>query len=264
MDLQEAKDNLEQAQNFLRTSKAEFSRLVQDKKRQRLLIDRLDDGIKTLRDKLEEATPQTGALEHLESELKSQQDQLTMSKNAYQDAVLVTDGVNEKQRASKAELDELDKQIEAVSTKIVKATNKVKKLDEERSTVLIRKNSGDSSIRVQENMKEQEEERRVEQQKMVNTFLEEASKICPRVVVEAHETEESLNKLYKKLSEDLVRARREYVVLLAAMDNTNKGRMGGSEDELKSRELESKVHYEEKCRLYEDNLSLVKVRDYRQ
>jgi chromosome segregation ATPase len=196
---------------------------------QKVMRQRLEDKISRLKEDLELATPQTGLMNRYKEELEAAEEKSELFSNQYQDSVTAKDSLNEKQREIRNQQSAIDADMQVIEKKKDKAVATLQSLLNAREDSLKQKNLALQWVKESEQRREAKLTERAELLENVKDFMAEATKICDRVPVEAGVSSAMLNQRHEKMSEQLARAQRE---------------QGGSEEELKQKELETKEAYE--------------------
>jgi structural maintenance of chromosomes protein 6 len=200
-------------------AEATLNRIKRDKKSKKILVDRLEEDVSSLQDRLEEATPQTGVLEALEKKLNEAETSKESYSEAYQNSVTVMDELNVEQREFKAEMDTLDKDIETIKKKVTRAETEAGKLDVRRHDRLTQKNAKIADLRTQENLKETTEGEISKQKEVLTEFINNAREICERIPVPPNETLDSLERKFDRVKQDVGEARRRYEHTISLEEN---------------------------------------------
>lgn len=172
-----------------------------EKQRQQETIDRLTDA-------LEEATPQTGVLEELESQLKEHTETLEMNVAQYDDLIAERARINAEQKTKKKKMDAIQAEINEFATRITKAERRLEKAQNHRDEVVKDKNSAFAHLARAEQSMVQYQSSREEQLREVEDYTRQASAIVGRVRVDPGETGTSIETKLTKLQEDKVRHER--------------------------------------------------------
>jgi chromosome segregation ATPase len=201
------------AQRKLEEQGTLLNKTRRDLKKQRELIDKLEESVSRLQDKLEEATPQTGVLEEYEKKLHEATEEKRMHSDSYQLAVTAIDEKNAEQRDLKVEMDVLDSNISIIKKKVSQAETEANKLDTAKQDRLYAKNGAIASLRDAENLKEVKENERDKVKEDLVEVTRKAAEYFERVPVDAGETYHTLQLKFEKLQKDLQEAQRQYVIL---------------------------------------------------
>lgn len=109
-------------------------------------------------------------------------------------------------------MNEIDSELADMEAKIKKTEARALKLSHKRQTSLLEKNSAFQKIDDAKLEKTRAESKRESQANRVNEFVEQARKVSERVPVDPGETPGSLDKKLDKLTNDLDRFNREWVL----------------------------------------------------
>lgn len=230
--LSEVKKTCETARQATGDKDGALNRLKRELRAQRQKIDRLEESVAKLSDELEEATPQTGVLEEFERKLAEEQARKELITNQYAALLADVSGKKRDQKERHDEMKKMDENINIIKEKVKKAQSEVSKLEIARSDQLIKKNRAAQDVRFAETAVETEEGAIQAEREKLAEVVEQASSYFERVPVDRGETYDSLNRKFEKMEAELKKAQQ---------------RMGGSEEELKARELKAKEDYEKKC-----------------
>jgi chromosome segregation ATPase len=168
-------------------------------------------------------------MDQYREELETAEEKSELFSNQYQDCVTAKDRINEQQRETRDQQSAIDADMKVIEKKKEKAGARLQALHNAREDSLKEKNLALQWVKESEQRREAKLAERAEQLEHVTEFTAEATKICERVPVEAGVSSAMLNQRHVKMTEQLARAQRE---------------QGGSEEELKQRELETKEAYE--------------------
>jgi len=208
-ELNEIEQKLRDAQTKLKD--AQQAR-AQHKKEGRILeLDQnnAERAVERLQEELEAATPQTGVLDQLRDQLKAAQEEADINLTTFSAATAKKDDLHESQRPLKARIDTVQGEINEVKARVQKAKTRAQKLEVKRHEVLLKKNE---AIHVVEDAKEAKtayEQQLEEQQNVVATYINEATKVSARVGIDEGMTCDSLEALLDELLKQKERARRE-------------------------------------------------------
>ena len=156
-----------------------------------------------LQDALENDAVEEGRLEALKTQLVEAQEEVGTCEASFEDSVLEIDKIKESMGVSRSMMKKLDLQIATCKASLDKAEKAAAKASSRRQTALHDKNDVITKEEVVVEQKATLEQDRQEKVGVVAAFIEEASKICARVPVEAGQTCTSLDKKLQKLNADL-------------------------------------------------------------
>jgi chromosome segregation ATPase len=179
----------------------------------RLEKQQADDAVEAKQGEIELNRPQDGKLQELQSQLESVNQDINTAQSTYQDGVDWKDRLNEKATGPeglKARADNALREYQAVKIQIEKAENRKDQLARDRENALRAKNLAIEEIDDAKHRLQQMEERRDDQQSIVqDQFVSEAEKVCRRVEVEAGVTIDILDKRLEKFEAELARVQSE-------------------------------------------------------
>jgi chromosome segregation ATPase len=225
-DLERSRQRLQQ--NVQRCEAA----ILQHKREQgRLMVasQRADDIVEGLNAELDSLEIDEGHLDSLRSDLAEAQDELRIAEEAYGVESLERDPLNRESAAKKRDLDAVKLRVAEQESKLNKARNKVRNTEQARRMILDDTNTASVAIAQAEAAKEAAENDRQERVARLADFIEQASKISPRVPVPPGETHSSLAAKYEQL-----RLQKERF----------KKRMGATEDEITRAAEETDQRYQ--------------------
>ena len=208
-----AKAAYQAAQRKFEEQETILIKIRRDLKRQGQLIDKLEESVSRLHDKLDEATPQTGVLEEYEKKLHAATEEKRMHSDSYRLAVTAIDEKNGEQKDLKSEMDVMDSNISIIKKKVSQAEAEANKLDTAKQDRLYAKNGAIASLRDAENLREVKETERDKVKEELVEVTRKAAEYFERVPVDAGETYHTLQLKFDKLQRDLQDARRQYEIL---------------------------------------------------
>lgn len=156
-----------------------------------------------LQDALENDAVEEGRLEALKTQLVEAQEEVGTCEASFEDSVLEIDKIKEAMGVCRSRMKKLDLQIAEFKARLDKAEKAAAKASTRRQTALHDKNEVITKEEVAVSQEATLEQERQEKLGVVVSFIEEASKICRRVPVEAGQTCTSLDKKLQKLNADL-------------------------------------------------------------
>jgi structural maintenance of chromosomes protein 6 len=208
--LARVKATFQEAQRKLDDQEKLLKRIRREIQTQHQLVDKLDESVSRIQDRLEEATPQTGVLEEYEKKLNEAKEEKRMHSDSYQLAVTAIDDKNAEQRELKAEMDSMDSDISIIKKKVSLAETDANKLDTARQDRSFTKNRAIANLREAENQKEVKEQERDRIKQVVEEVATKAAEYFERVPVDSGETYDTLQRKFDKLQKDLQEAQRRY------------------------------------------------------
>lgn len=156
-----------------------------------------------LQDALENDAVEEGRLEALKTQLIEAHEEVGTCEASFEDSVLEIDKIKESMGICRSRMKHLDLQIAEFKARLDKAEKTAAKASTRRQTALHDKNEVIMNEEVDESRKATLEQEHQAKVGVVVAFIEEASKICARVPVEAGQTCTSLDKKLLKLNADL-------------------------------------------------------------
>jgi uncharacterized protein YoaH (UPF0181 family) len=206
---------------------------------------RAQDAVERLEGELSDATPDAAAIEVVEEQLETAQEELTRVEGVFEDMVLQRDKLNEEAVASKKALEEAQVAGEDLKAKLDKAQGRVRILQGKREDALRAKNQILESIARMEENKTAWVEARDERQREVDSTVEQAMTVCSERVAVPH----------GKTSEDLIKILNRLIVTRRETEKT----LGGSQEELLRQANTAKQTHMEAMREFEGMRSLRNV-----
>ncbi len=176
----------------------------------RLAVQSAQHIVDELQDSLENDAVQEGRLDALKAHLAEAQGEVTTHEGSYEDSVIAIDRIKESMGVSRRCMKDLDVQIAEVAARINRAEMEATKFSVRREAALRQKNTVIEQAKEAVMNQADLEKQREEQVEKVTQFIEQANRICPRVLVDAGETGVSLDKKLKKLNADLQRYEEKY------------------------------------------------------
>jgi chromosome segregation ATPase len=206
---------------------------------------RAQDAVERLEGELSDATPDAAAIEVLQEQLDTAQEELTRVEGVFEDMVLQRDKLNEEAVASKRALEEAQVASEDLKSKLDKAHGRVRILQGKREDALRAKNQMLESIARMEENRAAWVEARDERQQEVDSTVEQARTVCSERVAVPH----------GKTSEDLIKILNRLIVTRRETEKT----LGGSQEELLRQANAAKQTHMEAMREFEGMRSLRNV-----
>jgi chromosome segregation ATPase len=203
--------------------------------------DQLEEKISRIKDDLDEATPQNGKIETLQAELDKKEQDQEVTLNQWQEYKAEMERKNEEQKAMKGELNKMSANISTVKGKVDALLKQLTNLQQKTQDKLYAKNEHDASVRNAIQNKENQEQDYQQQKAKLDEIIDQATSICARVRVPPNETYETLEVKFDKIKRDLAQAQT---------------RAGGSEEELKQREVKAKEEYDERVETHQQHHDL--------
>jgi chromosome segregation ATPase len=170
---------------------------------------RLEETVDRLQDELAADTPQTGALDDLQVQLKGQQDEETLYSNQYQDCITEKDRLDQANRELKNQLNNIDAEIKMIESKIKKAKNREQNAEEARYHGVLKKNEAYATVDYARQSLDEAKEEREKQKQTVVEWTAKASEFCARVAVHAGETCDSIEAKLIKMNEQIEQNKRQ-------------------------------------------------------
>ena len=212
-ELDTVQRNLRELQAAVKLAEQAIFRWDRQNKALRLEKQQADDAVEAKQGEIELNRPQDGKLQELQTQLESINQDIDHAQSTYQDGVDWKDRLNEKATGPdglKAKADTALREFQTAKMQIEKAENRKGQLERDRQDALRAKNLAIDEIDAAKRRLEQCEERRDNQQSIVqDQFVSEAEKICRRIDVEAGVTTDILDKRLDKFQAELTRVQAE-------------------------------------------------------
>lgn len=156
-----------------------------------------------LQDALENDAVEEGRLEALKTQLVEAREEVGTCEASFEDSVVEIDKIKESMGVFRSRMKKVDLRIAEFKARLEKAEKAAAKASTRRQIALRDKNEEITKEELAVSQKATLEQERQEKLGVVVSFIEEASKICGRVPVEAGQTCTSLDKKLQKLNADL-------------------------------------------------------------
>lgn len=204
-ELNELERHVRETQNDVKRASEAIVRHGRETKRLRLAMQKAEDVVEKLQDALDSDAIEEGRLEALKEHLAEAEEERTTYAGSFEESVIASDKAKESLRTKREQLSEIDLRIEEATTKLNKAKARFAKAEDQRGKALQRKNTAIESVQDAKDKLAHTESERDDKATVVAHFIEEASKICARVPVDAGETGTSIDKKLAKLDADVKR-----------------------------------------------------------
>ncbi|ERF71388.1 hypothetical protein EPUS_07416 [Endocarpon pusillum Z07020] len=227
--LQQSRQQLNQLENALRSARDVLEKAKQavtrHKRREaelKVSYQQADDEVERLQDAINQDSVEGGKLDVLKQALTEAEEAKALDEGSFQDAVVALDEKKRQLSAAKAELTRLDQEIAVLQTESKKKEAEAQRLSKRRATLLGDKNA--AIVRIDDGKQDRASIQRESEQHQIKLadFIENATKVSPRINVDEGETYQSLKLKYEKLQRDLqrydnqLRSTREQIALEAA------------------------------------------------
>lgn len=201
--LKEKRAQLSQCEQAVVKHERAAGRLQIEAQQAHIVVDELQDALD--RDAVEE-----GRLDALKGQLIEIESEKETHENSYQDSVVEKDKLFKALKATKDQMAVLDKAIEEADARLLKAEHKATQRSNARETALHKKNAAFGLVETAVQNRHRTQEERDRQATTVETFINEANKVSPRVPVETGETCRNLEEKMKKMRADLAKSEKRY------------------------------------------------------
>ncbi|KAI9743277.1 MAG: Structural maintenance of chromosomes protein 6 [Claussenomyces sp. TS43310] len=189
---------------------------------------RAEDQVDRIQEELDRDNVEDGRLDALREYLMEVSEELRVHEGSYGEAVLAKEKQNVMSSGLKKVHDAVKERIADHEARIKKAEHKVRRIQQARQIALQEKNIALDTIQDARKVKEAAEQKREKQAARVADFIEQATKVCQRVSVEAGMTAASLDARLTKIRDTL---------------KTYNRRLGGTDDEILENEEKTKIAY---------------------
>ena len=227
--LQQSRQQLNQLENAARAAREVLERAKQavnrHKRREaelKVAYQQGDDEVERLQDAINQDSVEGGKLEVLKQAIAEAEEAKNLDEGSFQDAVVALDEKKRQLSAAKAVLTRLDQEIAILQAESKKKEAEAQKLSKKRATLLGAKNAALACIDDARQDRASFQRELDSLQIRLVTFIEGATKVSPRIIVDEGETHKSLDLKYNKLTRDLqrydheLRSTREEIALDAA------------------------------------------------
>ena len=164
--------------------------------------------VEDLQDALDQDAIEEGRLDSLKLTLSEAEADKSTYEDSYGECVNAKDALREAMSSITSRIKQAEEAIREAEAKSMKAEHKFNQRSGERRAALQEKNIALEALDKAKRNKEESLRERHDQLERVEEFTVQASAVSVRVAVEAGESEESLNRKYQKLENDLKNAER--------------------------------------------------------
>jgi chromosome segregation ATPase len=229
-EVKDLQAGVQAAQTQLKALQARFHKHQTEKKRLEKEMQRAHEDMDRLDGEVIAAVPDTSQIELLEKELNDFQEQLKLDQEQCEDLVSEQDSASKNSKEHKRKADEATRAVEALKAKLEECRTKAHEQTQHREQALRRKNRAIDKVQEAEELKTHLQQQLDELQVDLETYVEEASKVCERVDVPRGATFDSLQ---RKLEESQKRR--------AGLERE----LGGSQKELQDRAIAAQKTWRE-------------------
>lgn len=166
-------------------------------------LQRAEEVVEHLEDELRSNNLEDGRLEVFKADLREAEEEFRIHGGSYGEAHLAKDKQNEICSGLKAVLEAVKTRIRTHEAKIQKTESKARRIQQVRQIALQEKNIAIDAVNEAKLVKETAQQKYDRQAGVVASFIEQATKVCPRVPVDPGETMQSLDAKLSKLSSAL-------------------------------------------------------------
>ncbi|KAI9878467.1 MAG: Structural maintenance of chromosomes protein 6 [Pleopsidium flavum] len=168
-----------------------------------------EETVEKLQESLEQESVEEGRLDALKAYLRETQEEKAIHEGSYEESVNAIDKSNETLKDVREQLQAKGQTLVESEAKVKRLEAKALKLSTQRQAALHEKNSAIQRIEDAKQDKGMIENKQQAMLARVKDFTEKASKVSPRVPVDAGETTDSLEKKLDKLNGDLAKYQRQ-------------------------------------------------------
>lgn len=172
-------------------------------------MQRLEDHAEALRDSLDKESAEDGGIESLRIALQEIEDERETHEGSYSDSVTAMNSMMQSLKEIRRELRARDDNIKLLQQNVHVAQSEKSRVEEKRRKILSDKNTAVARIENDKKNRDAIHEKREQAQARVLSYIQEASKISPRVPVDEGETTETLDQKLTRLKEDMQRFNRQ-------------------------------------------------------
>lgn len=244
--LQEATDNVRGLRNTLEKTKQGITRFDRRTKELKAHYQQAQEAVEQKRSEIENNLPEEGVLQELENQLRQGKDDLQADEQSYEDMIRAKDDLNDTQRQNKIQLDAAQRQLDEGKRQVENAKKRFEKLDAARTKALQEKNLALEEVDAANRQKDQLEAKADTQQGVVDSFIQDAERVCRRIPIDEGLTVKTIDERIDKFINERRRAEAE---------------AGGTKEDLLAAWHKAKLEYEEAKAQTETMQKLAKVRD---
>jgi chromosome segregation ATPase len=179
----------------------------------RIAAQRLEDQVDELTDALERERPEDGRLETLKQSLEETEEEKKVSSNSLEESNTAMQAIMNRLKQLRRQVAEKDRNINAQEEQVKIAENERRNVEQQRRAALANKNAAFAQIEDFNQEKAQVERKRDEIVDRIQSYIEQASIVSPRVPVDEGETPDSLDRKLDKLYKDLDRFDQQLVFI---------------------------------------------------
>lgn len=256
--LKQLQDEESRLANICRTLQQrvqEAERAIQQHKvsqgRLKIRVQQADDHVERLETELSKLNIEDGFLDNLKRQLVEANDSVAHYETAYGATSLARAEYNATTLEQKRAYRDAKNRVGGHEKLIAEANQKVKAKEQARTLALTEKNGAVFQVAAYEDMKREAESKLVAQEAIVNEFIADATKVCPRIAVPPNETTTSLSAKYSSIGDQL----RQYSRRLGVTEEQILDGHLKAQEALKSFKSRRK-HMEELLRLLKYSFSL--------
>jgi chromosome segregation ATPase len=162
-------------------------------------VQKAEELVETLNAEFDKSNPDEGKLGAYQDSLRESEGELVIVQDTYGNTQVALEEQNATATARKRELEAVKIRLAEHETKLRKAREKVRNADQLRKIALQEKNHSLELIEEVKAQAEHAERKRDSEREREAHFVEEASKVCPRVSIPAGEDSASLDKKYEEM-----------------------------------------------------------------
>ncbi|CRG83271.1 hypothetical protein PISL3812_00622 [Talaromyces islandicus] len=235
-NIQALKTQMTTMEKAVSASRAELERCKMAETRYRkeednlkIAVQRLDDEVDELTDALERDRVEDGRLEALKQSLEETQQEKQVSSNSLEESNTAMQAIMNRLKQLRRQVAEKDRNTNAQEEQVKIAENERLNVEQQRRAALANKNAALAQIEDFNQEKAQVERKKEEIVDRIQSYIEQASIVSPRVPVDEGETPDSLDRKLDKLYKDLDRfdqqmgaSREEIAADLLKVDNAFK------------------------------------------
>lgn len=202
-ELKELESRSAQLQQAVRDCQTAVDTHKRSHQTRKVALQTAEERVEVLQSELDRDSVEDGRLDAFNADLVEAQNELTMYKETYINAITERKRLNELSAARKSELDAVKVRIADQNAKIQKAKNKERNTKAAHLNVLSEKNRAIDQIAQLQSKLDQAKKERDDQAEVVADHTRQATEICERVPIPEGETRAGLEAKYKKIQQQV-------------------------------------------------------------
>lgn len=208
-------------------------------------VQRAEDRVEAKQTEIDSNKPQTGRLDELKSQLAEARQDVDSAKGSLEDSIMAKAVLDQTGKDLKAALDEAQQELDILNGRILKEEERLQKCEDKRRDALYAKNAKVDDVTKATEHLGRLQGKVASQETNLETFLEGANGVCPRIQVEEGVTVEQLGERLEKFEEQYRREEQQ---------------AGGSMEELVAAHRKAQKEYEDKKKALKSQKATATVR----